>query len=511
MTNSPLSSPSMTSSHFGVISASDTASQSDSDYEVVLVAQTAAALNISDSDSGSLVSIPTDFAESSDDEQIFVENITQASPNAPRPPSVGPRLLTATPRPTSAVVARPVIESGHDSEASDREDGSSLGSSYDSESDNDDVVHARARTVTVTNPRLEAPVSASASTATLMAHPNASSATIRPTGLTRPASIRRSAPAGMHTPAITTNTIAGIVSAVPLSPLTPSDAGEIPYVSFTAAPTAVSVPITASPLKPSPAPVKPKKSAPTVPEPTIPTGKVTRKVWATMNIQRLKLGFKPLEHALRKQRNAELKTKGSAAQQKKADAKPKAQAKPKRSKAAKAATASMVGGSPVTSEDEAPRMRASMFSSNGTSMRSESPDDEAAYDAAIQQLNELSPLSPPVVHSILPCSHLSHMSSPPEHPTATYRYILNRALLLEFRICTPDTLPTSHGAAIAMVKSNIHINVLDYVAKRKEGFSGLRSVMLENAKALRKDVKKRKMPVKQVKSLGLNSLLIQRH
>ncbi|KAG8745816.1 hypothetical protein FRC12_014446 [Ceratobasidium sp. 428] len=134
-----------------------------------------------------------------------------------------------------------------------------------------------------------------------------------------------------------------------------------------------------------------------------------------------------------------------------------------------------------------------MFSpTNGAPMRSESPDDEAAYDAAIQQLND-------------------HMLSPPEHPTATYRYILNRALLLEFRICTPDTLPTSHGAAIAMVKNNIHINVLDYVTKRKEGFGGLRSVMLESAKALRKDVRKRKMPVKQVKSLGLNSLLIARH
>lgn len=100
------------------------------------------------------------------------------------------------------------------------------------------------------------------------------------------------------------------------------------------------------------------------------------------------------------------------------------------------------------------------------------------------------------------------MSSPPEHPTAAYRYLLNRALLLEFRICTPDTLPTSHGAAIAMVKAHVHINVLDYVAKRKQGFNTLRTAMLANAKSLRKDVRKRRMPVEQVKSLGLHSLLV---
>lgn len=143
----------------------------------------------------------------------------------------------------------------------------------------------------------------------------------------------------------------------------------------------------------------------------------------------------------------------------------------------------------MSSEDERPRARASMFSPvNDMSVRSDSPDEEA-YDEAIKQLDE-------------------HMSNPPEHPTAAYRYLLNRALLLEFRICTPDTLPTSHGAAIAMVKAHVHVNVLDYVAKRKEGFQGLHSVMLASAKALRKNVRKRRMPVKQVKSLGLHSLLV---
>ncbi|KAG8678497.1 hypothetical protein FRC09_019789 [Ceratobasidium sp. 395] len=368
-------------------------------------------------------------------------------------------------------------------------------------------MHARSRTVTNISDRLEAPIAASASTATLMAHPNAnaSAATIRPAALTRSFAPRRLA--GMHTPAITTNTIVGIVSAAPLSPPTPSDGGQIPYVPFTPAPTAMPAPASiptgisrpaASTKKPStPAKKTPPPSAKKPAEPAIPTGKVSKRVWSAMNVARLKLGFVPLQHALRKKRNAELKAAKKAQQetQPKPQVQPKATTKSAKKKAAKAIVAprATVGGSPVSSEDERPRMRASMFSpTNGAPMRSESPDDEAAYDAAIQQLND-------------------HMLSPPEHPTATYRYILNRALLLEFRICTPDTLPTSHGAAIAMVKNNIHINVLDYVTKRKEGFGGLRSVMLESAKALRKDVRKRKMPVKQVKSLGLNSLLIARH
>ncbi|KAG8690014.1 hypothetical protein FRC08_010701, partial [Ceratobasidium sp. 394] len=267
-------SSSMASSYFGVISASsDSESRSgsasrmsDSDYEVVLVAQAAAALNISDSDSGSLVSTPTDFTESSDDEHIFVPNVSQSAPNTPRPPSLVRQPLTMTPRLISAAIARPILESGHDSDASDREDDSSVNSSYDSDSDGS-VVHARARTVTNISDRLEAPIAASASTVTLMAHSNASAATIRPAALAHPFAARRSIPAGMHTPAITTNTIMGIVSAAPLSPPTPSDCGEIPYVPFTAAPTAVPVSVSIPTLA-----SRPVKVTPPVVEPAIPTG-----------------------------------------------------------------------------------------------------------------------------------------------------------------------------------------------------------------------------------------------
>ncbi|CCO26126.1 hypothetical protein BN14_00143 [Rhizoctonia solani AG-1 IB] len=112
------------SSNLGVISASDSepelnsGSQSDSDFEIVLVTRAAANLTVSDSDSGSLVSAPTDLGDSSDDEHIFVQNIAQSAPNTPRPPLFVPHRLDATPRPPAAV-PRPIFEHGHDSEASD--------------------------------------------------------------------------------------------------------------------------------------------------------------------------------------------------------------------------------------------------------------------------------------------------------------------------------------------------------------------------------------------------------
>lgn len=563
MSRSTPSSPSAVSSNFGILSASDIgshsehASQNDSDFEVVLV-QATSALAISGSDSGSLVSAPTDSLESSDDEHIIVPNISQSIPNTSRPLSLTPARLTATPRPTSVAFARPIIESGHDSDASDREDDSSNASTYESDSDSDSdsesVLHARARTVTITNDRLEVPAAMGSTTSLGTIHANGSAATLRPATQSRPSPTRpprRATPAGMHTPAITTNTIMGILSSAPLSPPTPSDGGEIPYVPFTAAPTAVSVPRSAPTPRPSPPVTKPspspakkssptKKAVPSAVEPPIPTKKVSRKEWCAMNVARMKLGFAPLEHVLRKKNNADLKARNKvkneadakarakakadakAEDKAKADAKAKAKAAAKAKakadvKAKAAATKSLVaprptvGASPVTSEDEAPRARASMFSPiNDMSVRSESPDEEEAYDAAIKQLDEwVSNRFETLQASNLRFSHPSrHMSSPPEHPTATYRYLLNRALLLEFRVCTPETLPTSHGAAIAMVKSNVHINVLDYVAKRKEGFNGLRAAMLANAKELRKDVRKRKMPVKVVKSLGLHSLLV---
>ncbi|KAF8758381.1 hypothetical protein RHS01_02734 [Rhizoctonia solani] len=437
------------SSNLGVISASDTelelssGSQSDSDFEIVLVTQAVAGIVISDSDSGSL-------------------NITQSAPNTPRPPTFLPPRLDATPRPPAAI-PRPIFEHGHESDASDREDDSSVGSLYDSDSDADGSVltHARARTVTITHDRLETPTAHRPIAALGTVHGNESTATIRPALPTVLAAgtLRRSTPAGMHTPAITTNTIATILASAPLSPPTPSDGGDIPYAPFTPAPTAVPVPV----------PIV----APTA----------------------VKLGFKPLEHTIRRQLNLDRKqqrkeelAKKEAQKAAKKAAKEAAQkksvantsAKPEKSKSkskarSKAAVNPLVapvtaGGSPVSSEDEAPRVRLSLFSpANDISERSDSPDEEA-YDEAIKQLDE-------------------HMLS-----------LRNTRLLL---IVTCLTVPS-----IAMVKANVHINVLDYISKRKEGFSGLRSVMLANAKALRKDVRKRRMPAKAVKSLGLHSLLI---
>lgn len=504
-------------SNLGVLSVSDTeseinlssGSQSDTDFEVVLVTRATASIAVSDSDSGSLVSTPTDLSESSDDEHIFVQNITRSAPSTPRPPSFNPFRSDATPRPPAAI--RPIFEDNLDSEDSDRDADSSADSLYDSDSDVDGSVaaHARARTVSTLHDRFEAPVTLHSNGSLGTVHGNGSTATIRPARPVSSNTLRRSTPAGMHTPAITTNTIVRIVTSAPLSPPTPSDGGEIPYAPFTAAPTAVALPVPiAAVTVPALATSAPKQS-PASSAPPIPADRtITRKMWTAMNSARMKLGFRPLKHALREKLNSErngtpgtevaeeAKSRGTSdiksapkPKSKKSKAKARSKAKAKATDNPLVAPRPTVGGSPVSSEDETPHYRASMFSPvNDISVRSDSPDEEA-YDEAIKQLDE-------------------HMTSPPEHPTAAYRFLLNRALLLEFRICTPDTLPTSHGAAIAMVRDNVHINVRDYIAKRKEGFSGLRSVMLANAKALRKDVRKRRMPVKTVKSLGLHSLLI---
>jgi hypothetical protein len=411
----PVSSPS-SASNFGVISASDTechsssASQSDSDFEVVLVTHAAANLALSDSDSGSLVSTPTDLNELSDDEHIFVPNIVQSAPNTPRPPVLAPPRLATTPRPTSAVVARPIIEHGHDSEASDREDDSSVGSLYDSDSDEVEGVRARARTLATTSDRLEEPVSLRSTTSLGTAHANGSAVTIRPAILAQPSSthtLRRSAPAGMHTPIITTNTIMGIVASAPLSPPIPSDGEEIPYVPFTAAPTAVSVPV---PVITLPTPAQPsaiQNATPPPPEPPIPAGNISRKEWCKMNVARLQLRLKPLKHALRERLNAERSYQNRASQNV-AKGNPQANAQASSSTMPRSTGSRLqpqftakvkvanplvaphptVGGSPMSSEDESSRARISMFSPvNDVSVRSDSPDEEA-YNEAIRQLDE---------------------------------------------------------------------------------------------------------------------------
>lgn len=390
-----------TTSVFHMISDIDSnalSAQSDSDFEVVLVTRAASNLALSD-DSGSLVSAPSDLNESSDDEHIFISNIVRSSPNTPRPPPLTPSRLVSTPRPVFTPVARPIVEYGHDSDASDRED-DSVASSYESDSDDDGSVRARPRALNVTSGRIGAPVSLRPIGGFATAHANGSAATIRPamarSSPTRP--LRRVIPAAMHAPAITTNTIVGIVASAPLSPPAPSDDSEIPYIPFTPAPTAVLVPVPITSL-PAPQPAQSSARAPPIPDVDV----ISRKMWAKMNIARIELGLKPLKHAQREALNAKRasnkeKSKNTATAIPGPQASPRAKARPRpkpKPKAAKSETSnplvaprSAIGGSPVSSEDESSRARVSIFSPvNDMSVRSDSPDEDA-YDEAMRQLDE---------------------------------------------------------------------------------------------------------------------------
>lgn len=396
------------SSDLGVISVSDTESRfgttsqdDDSDYEVVLVAHTTSALVISDTDSSDLVSAPSDSLES-DDEHIFVPNPTQSAANTPRLASLVPTHLGLHSRHISTSTPRPIVETGHESDASDREDESSNDGTHESDSD--------AGVVATMSTRPEA------STALGTAHPNASELTIRPHTLAQGPSFsaqRRSSPAVTHTPQISTNSIMNMALVAPLSPPTPSDDGEIPYAPFTAAPNAIAVPVVLPPVaarappavrarRPAaPAPTQAVSRAPQdVVPPPIPSGMPSQRKWTMMNLQRIALGLRTLTHP-RKAARLEAEAQARAERQRQeAEAVAVRQAsavanqtgrRSRRrggSRATTPAPAWTVGSSPVSSEDEAPRIRASMFSPvDDISVRSDSPDEEA-YEAAINQINE---------------------------------------------------------------------------------------------------------------------------
>ena len=73
-----------------------------------------------------------------------------------------------------------------------------------------------------------------------------------------------------------------------------------------------------------------------------------------------------------------------------------------------------------------------------------------------------------------------------------------------------DVLPRSLRAAKALLKSQVFLNVVDYLAVRHEGLDALRSVMHPNRRALTNSIRggRKKMPAKEVKKNGLGVLLI---
>ncbi|KAH9854054.1 hypothetical protein C2E23DRAFT_80084 [Lenzites betulinus] len=71
------------------------------------------------------------------------------------------------------------------------------------------------------------------------------------------------------------------------------------------------------------------------------------------------------------------------------------------------------------------------------------------------------------------------------------------------------SLPSSLRAAKALLKSQVFLNVRDYLAVRSEGVDALRRVMHPSRSALLRDIRSgRKAPVKSVKESGLSVLLV---
>ncbi|KAL1947666.1 hypothetical protein VTO73DRAFT_13390 [Trametes versicolor] len=71
------------------------------------------------------------------------------------------------------------------------------------------------------------------------------------------------------------------------------------------------------------------------------------------------------------------------------------------------------------------------------------------------------------------------------------------------------SLPSSMRAAKTLLKSQVFLNVRDYLAVRSQGVDALRSVMHPSRSALLRDIRGgRKAPVKSVKESGLGVLLV---
>lgn len=85
-----------------------------------------------------------------------------------------------------------------------------------------------------------------------------------------------------------------------------------------------------------------------------------------------------------------------------------------------------------------------------------------------------------------------------------------QALIIELGLYTSmPSLPNSLRAAKALLKSQVFLNVRDYLAVRQQGVEALRGVMHPSRSALLREIRGgKKAPVKAVKDSGLGVLLV---
>lgn len=146
-----------------------------------------------------------------------------------------------------------------------------------------------------------------------------------------------------------------------------------------------------------------------------------------------------------------------------------------------------------------------------------------AYDDAVQYISRSVPRArfalPPPAHVPI---H-SFLSSPTPDAKAKTDLTFLQALIVELGLCSTSaaseqsfyhlpSLPRSIKAAKTLLKSNVFLNVRDYLDQRSKGLEALRKVMHPSRKALVKDLSRgkgqRRVPRDFVKNTGLGVLLV---
>ncbi|KAG2365773.1 hypothetical protein BDR07DRAFT_1398095 [Suillus spraguei] len=101
-----------------------------------------------------------------------------------------------------------------------------------------------------------------------------------------------------------------------------------------------------------------------------------------------------------------------------------------------------------------------------------------------------------------------YLDSPVRENDPSTKLLFLQALIVEFGIS--KQMPTSISSATKLLKTSVHVNIQDYVAKRGKDQGELQQIMQPSKSALRKDIRRssRRSPLKWVKEHGLNVLLI---
>lgn len=107
-------------------------------------------------------------------------------------------------------------------------------------------------------------------------------------------------------------------------------------------------------------------------------------------------------------------------------------------------------------------------------------------------------------------NYLASARRGPHVPNTGARLALSQALLIETgAVNHPSALPSTHKQAKLLLKSVVHINVLDYLRVRDRGLKAIQGVLFKSRAALMRDLRKGKhASLETVKRYGLNDFLV---